>query len=143
MRRLLWAAAVGAALAAAGAPAARADIIHTLDGEPMEGEIVREDAREVELAVPGGRVRVPRNRILKIERSAPRRKPDPTPVVPLAEPAAPTAPAASEPGATAAPAAPRSSRRCGCSTTGSCSPPAHASTGPMASNRSSCRAPGW
>jgi len=66
-RRGVWGALIACALGTAGA--ARADVIHMLDGsEPIEGAIVSESAREVVIELERGRATIPRGAIDRIEK---------------------------------------------------------------------------
>ncbi len=69
MRRL---AVVLLALLSSAAPAARADVVHVRDGEPVEGAVIGDDADEAGALVlvvltRTGEVRLPRERVVRVE----------------------------------------------------------------------------
>lgn len=58
------------ALAAwAAAPVARGDVVHMKDGSTIEGKIVAETADGVEVKQRLGTIKIPREEILKVERT--------------------------------------------------------------------------
>jgi len=81
---------------AAQAQAPRADLVWLIDGgPPIEGRITSEDASEVRIEVASGRIRIPRERVERVERGA-GALPPATPIV-CAQGDAPGTPAATAP----------------------------------------------
>src|SRR5436309_14266541 len=68
LRTLLGIGVILVVLSSTAARTTRADVITLEDGRGLEGEVVSETEDEVEIKIPFGATKIPRSRIVKIEK---------------------------------------------------------------------------